>query len=231
MTRDFVARPTPPLMALVGGRGVRRKATFLRGLVERFDTLALGGIVGNTFLVADGHDMASSEYEMDGLAVAKEVLQAARARNIRLLLPTDFVVHDGQAAATGPWVNRELTDLTSFDAALDIGTATRQAFREALAQSSTVLWNGLLGDERDQRTLEGTRDLLRALEGVAYGGVVGRRSAARAVAWGLSSKVRWIATSGDASLELMVGVVPPGIDSLRQPLPRPALVVPDPMSP
>jgi phosphoglycerate kinase len=217
MTRDFVDLPASPFTAVVGGSGLARKAEFLRGLLARVDTLALGGVVANTFLVADGWEPRATEYELNALPMARDILQQARARGVQVLLPTDALVFDRDVQPSGAFVNRELDDLAASEAVLDLGSNSRRTYRDVIAQSSTVLWNGLLGDERATPTLEGTADALRAAESVGFAGVVGERSRLRALALGAGSKLRWLATSGDTALELMVGRIPPGVQSLRQP--------------
>jgi phosphoglycerate kinase len=227
MSRDFATLPESPYVALLGGAGLARKATFLGGLLDRVDVLLLGGVIANTFLVASGWDPCSSEYELDAVPLAASLAERARERGIRLLLPVDFIVDD-PSGSPEPYAVRRADALADYDRALDLGPETRRAYEEVLATAQTLLWNGVLGSKASDATLAGTRELLRSAQRVPYAGVVGTHSVALATKWKLSSTLRWLATSGDAARELMVGVPQPGLESLRQP---PALATPTELPP
>lgn len=221
MARDFVELPAAPYAAIVGGDGLERRAAFLRGLLERVDYLLLGGVIANTLLVAGGWQPRATRYEAGALDIARELLEQAQARGVRLLLPSDGVILDYDVVATGARMTRELQSFAEHDELLDIGSGTRLAYRAALSSVATVLWSGSLASDG---STEGTSDALaKALEQAPYTGVVGEQSVALADALGLSPRFRWIAQGGDAAEELMTGMVSPGIQSLRQPAPKPAL--------
>lgn len=204
---------TPPFTAIVGGAGVRRKEPLLRALVQRVDALLLAGVVGNTFLVASGWEPRSTWHESDAVETARQLLDAAHARGVRLLLPTDALAL--AARAGGGFQARALGALAPEEALLDIGPETRRAFVEAIRASSTVLWNGVLGRGDSDATLAGTRAVLDAAVAAPFAGVLGSQSAARAAELGLASKFRHVAGSGDGALELFAGGALPGIESLR----------------
>jgi phosphoglycerate kinase len=218
MTADFVESPSAPFTALIGGSGVLRKARFLRGLLERVDTLLLGGVVANTFLVANGWQPRASRYEPEGLDVALEILEAARSRGVRLVMPTDGVTFTSRSGAPPAFERRELEAFAPDEALLDIGEQTRETYRRILSETATVLWNGRLGEGATEQTLEGTRMVLEAaLAAAPYSGVAGDDSVLLASSLGITSEFRWLANGGDATLELLAGVELPGVESLRQP--------------
>lgn len=223
MARDFLELPTPPYVAVVGGQGVLRKAAFLEGLLGRVDALLLGGVVANTFLVAAGVEMQASSYELDAVPTATRVLQTAREKGTRLLLPRDGMVLDRDAELSGALSSRSLHDLEAHEAVLDLGAQTRDEYLAALAEAETVLFSGLLGSEQHAETLNGTRAILEAAAARApYFGIVGERSLEVASQWGVSARARHLAVGGDATLELLGGTSLPGVDSLRQTIPEPS---------
>jgi phosphoglycerate kinase len=222
MSRDFVELPAAPYAAVVGGDDLAGRAAFLRGLVDRVDSLLLGGVLASTFLVAGGWKPRAARYEAGALDVALDLLERASARGVRLLLPSDGVTLDYDVVATGTRVSRELQAFGEHDELLDIGSGTRLAYRAALSNVVTVLWSGSLSTDG---SVEGTRDVLEeVLEQAPYTGVVGEPSIALADRLRFSPRFRWLAQGGDAAEELMAGVVSPGIQSLRQPAAKPALV-------
>jgi phosphoglycerate kinase len=215
MSREFLENATSPYTAIVGGSGLQRKAPFLRALVNRVDTLLLGGVVASTFLVAGGWTPRETWFEADGLAVAREIMETAERRGVRVLLPSDAVTLSRRAGAQGEFEQRELGALAPDEALLDIGDATRKAYADVLARSETVLWNGHLGAAESPATLEGTAEIARvAAEAATYSGIVGESTVARAISLGLAKKFRWVTKSGAGAIGLFADGDPPGLVSL-----------------
>jgi phosphoglycerate kinase len=213
MTRDFVDLPASPYVAVIGGSGLERKLPFLLGLLDRIQTLLLGGPIANTFLVAGGWAPRGSHYEADALDAAARVQKKARERGVRVVLPVD-----GLIALQGDKLKcRPLSELQDGEAVLDIGHDTWNAYGDVLTSAATVLWSGSLGHTTPVPMMQGTQVIAEVAAQAAYCGAVGEDTVAMASSLGLSSKISWLAKGGDAALELMAGIVAPGIESLRQP--------------
>lgn len=213
MTRDFVACPAPPYVALVGGSGVERRAPFLLGLLDRVQALLLGGDLASTFLVARGWSPRRTRYEPEGLAAATSVLEKAAQRGIAVHLPTDGLVLSPRGASS--W--RRVDELLPDEALVDIGHETWSTYAALMETAETVLWSGTMGDGTPDQPLQGTRVVAEAAASVAYSGVVGEESVALASNFGLNSRFLWLARGGETAAELMAGITPPGVESLRQP--------------
>lgn len=215
MTRDFVDLPTSPYVAVVGGSNLASKLPSLLSLLDRVHALLLGGPIANTFLVASGWRPRATSYEPEALAAATQVLERARARGVQLLLPVDGLI----PSAGETYECRALSELAEGEAVVDIGHETWNAYCDVLATADTVLWSGALGQTTPVPLMQGTREVAEVAAQATYSGIVGQDTLAMASAFGLTSKISWRATSGDAALELMAGIVSPGIESLRQPDP------------
>lgn len=213
MTRDFVFAVDGPFVALVGGRDLARKANFIRSLCSRIDTLLLGGVLGNTFLVASGWSPRASAYESDAVALAAELTRFAHAQGVRVVMPEDCLT----LTREGAFERRGLEELGEHEALLDLGTHTTQAYAAALKSAVTLLWNGSLGERRFAETLAGTRAVVDAgLAAASFTGVVGEDSVELARELGLVSRFRSVGASGSASVAVVSGESSPGIEALRQ---------------
>ena len=207
--------PKRPLTAMLGGAKVSDKIRVLANLVERADTLIVGGGMSATFLKAAGLEVGSSMVEDDHLGTAADLIAAARRGGPDLLLPVDLVVASSFAESAA----RRTVDAESVPAGwtiMDIGPRTREKFSKALKGSGTVLWNGTMGVFEWEPFAAGTvavADTLAGLEDVVT--VVGGGSTAEAV-WflGLAEKMTHVSTGGGASLEFLEGRVLPGVAAL-----------------
>ena len=215
MTRDFVALPAAPYVAVVGGNNLLHKAEFLRGLLARVDALLLGGVIGNTFLAASGRQLGASKIEADAIDTARELLALAGQRGTPLYLPLDGVFRT-KSSVRGPFIPCTL-DAWSVEALVDIGPQTRAAYAEILRQANTLLWNGALGEvDAAVPAVEGTQTVLRAAANVTYRGVVGVGSTRLASLLGEGSLFHWKSGGGEGSRAILVGAVPPGLQSLQR---------------
>ncbi len=207
-------RPEKPYVAIIGGAKVSDKLSVLRTLMERVDTLLIGGAMAYTFLAAQGVSVGNSLVEEDYMAEAKSILERARLHNLDLVLPLDHGVgealDDGEADYTADEV---IPDGTM---GLDIGPKTREKFAEVIAEASTIFWNGPLGVFENEAFARGTMEIAKAVaDSSAYSVIGGGDSAAAVVRAGVAEQINHVSTGGGASLQLVEGKPLPGIESLR----------------
>ncbi len=206
-------RPASPYVAILGGAKVGDKISVIRSLLERADTLLVGGAMAYTFLKAQGHAVGSSLVDEEHLELAGQLLAEASARGKTVLLPEDHLTAaraDEQAAAEPCGV-----DIPEGMIGLDIGARTVARFREAIAPARMVVWNGPMGMFELPAFREGTFAIARA---VAAGGAVsvvgGGDSVAAVNQAGVAGGISHISTGGGASLEFLEGRSLPGIEVL-----------------
>ncbi|QBE47560.1 phosphoglycerate kinase [Leucobacter triazinivorans] len=213
-------RPERPYTVVLGGSKVSDKLGVISHLIERVDTLLIGGGMLFTFLAAQGHGVASSLLEADQLDTVRGYLADAEKRGVRIVLPIDVVVAEAFAAdADHAVVPADAIESSRFGAAgigLDIGPASAQAFAEVIAESSTVFWNGPMGVFEMDAFANGTRTLAQALTETDGFTVVGGGDSAAAVrALGFDDdQFGHISTGGGASLEFLEGKQLPGLEVL-----------------
>ncbi|HTP55514.1 MAG TPA: phosphoglycerate kinase [Thermoplasmata archaeon] len=205
----LVDRPERPYAVLVGGAKVADKLPLLESLLDRADTLAIGGALAYPFLAASGAHLGATAVEAGVDQAAAAFLKRAEGAGARVCLPTDLRVEgpDGAAPAAVP-----VTAVPDGAVAYDIGPATTASFVAALKGARTVFWNGPLGRAEDPRFAAGTRDVLGSLAGVpgrhvAAGGDSGR--IARDL--GVAGVFQFISTGGGAALEFVQGLELPGL--------------------
>ena len=207
--------PERPFVAILGGAKVSDKIGVIENLLEKVDTLMIGGGMAYTFYKALGHDIGTSICEEDKIDLAKTILEKAKQKNVKLLLPLDNHVsseysNDGE----DKFVDKE--EIPDGFMGLDIGPRTIEAFKESIKTAKTVLWNGPLGVTEFPKFAEGTRAIANALaQSQAVTVIGGGDSAAAIEKMGLADKMTHISTGGGASLEFLEGKVLPGIDCLN----------------
>ncbi len=207
--------PERPFVAILGGAKVSDKIGVIENLLEKVDTLIIGGGMAYTFYKALGHDIGTSICEEDKIDLAKTILEKAKQKNVKLLLPLDNHVsseysNDGE----DKFVDKE--EIPDGFMGLDIGPRTIEAFKESIKTAKTVLWNGPLGVTEFPKFAEGTRAIANALaQSQAVTIIGGGDSAAAIEKMGLADKMTHISTGGGASLEFLEGKVLPGIDCLN----------------
>ncbi|MFV0434488.1 MAG: phosphoglycerate kinase [Leucobacter sp.] len=212
--------PARPYTVVLGGSKVSDKLGVISHLIERVDTLLVGGGMLFTFLAAQGHAVASSLLEEDQLDTVRGYLAEAEKRGVRIVLPTDVVVAEAFAAdASHEIVAAEAIESSSFGASgigLDIGPETAAAFAAIIADSATVFWNGPMGVFEMEAFAAGTRTVAKALTETSGFTVVGGGDSAAAVrALGFSDdQFGHISTGGGASLEFLEGKQLPGLEVL-----------------
>ena len=212
--------PERPYTVVLGGSKVSDKLGVISHLLERVDTLLVGGGMLFTFLAAQGHRIGSSLLEADQLDTVRGYLAEAERRGVRIVLPSDVVVAEAFAAdAAHEVVAADAIESSRFGAdaiGLDIGPESARAFAEVIAASSTVFWNGPMGVFEMPAFAEGTRTIARALAETEGFTVVGGGDSAAAVrALGFSDdQFGHISTGGGASLEYLEGKILPGLEVL-----------------
>ncbi len=204
--------PKRPLVAILGGAKVSDKLLVIDNLLERCDTLLVGGGMAYTFLKAMGQGIGKSLCEDERMDVVKAALAKANARKVELLLPVDHVVADRFAADAAAKTVEAIPDGWM---ALDIGPKTRKLFTERIAGAQTIVWNGPMGVFEMPAFCEGTKAVGKAVAAAkGYTVVGGGDSVAALEQLKLSAKVKHVSTGGGASLELLEGKALPGITSL-----------------
>ncbi|MGC8873228.1 MAG: phosphoglycerate kinase [Chloroflexia bacterium] len=206
--------PERPFVAVLGGAKISDKIGVMRNLLGRVDALLIGGGMANTFLKAQGYAVGDSLVEEEAVPTARELLQTAHQRGVRLLLPVDVVVADAFSADAA----RKAVPVAEVPEGwriLDIGPRTIEAFRQALQGARTVVWNGPMGVFEFPPFAEGTRAVARAIvESGAFSVVGGGDSVAAVQEAGLADRIGHISTGGGASLEFLEGRVLPGVQAL-----------------
>jgi phosphoglycerate kinase len=205
-----------PYVAVLGGAKVSDKIEVLDALLERVNSIVIGGAMANTFLEAQGKSVGKSKVEKEKLAHARAFLRSAVDKKVGVLLPNDVVVATSLDDESG--AKAVAVDAIPAEAmALDIGPGTIEAYRKVLAAARTVFWNGPMGVFEKPKFAAGTVAIARTLaeNRLALTVVGGGDSAAAITQAGLADKVSHVSTGGGASLEFIQGVDLPGIAALR----------------
>lgn len=209
-----VTNPLHPFVAIIGGAKVSDKIGVISNLLDKVDTLLIGGGMANTFLAAQGYKMGKSLVEEDKLDLAKELLAKAKKNKVNMLLPTDLVM----AAAFAPdaeHVTEKVKNLNQAYIALDIGAETSKAYAEALADAKMIVWNGPMGVFEMDAFCKGTEAVAKAVAKSRATSIVGGGDSVAAIEkLGLAKRITHISTGGGASLEYLEGKVLPGVAAL-----------------
>ena len=200
-----VENPVRPFLAILGGAKVSDKLGVINNLLEKVDTLIIGGGMAYTFIKALGHEIGTSLLEEDKVAYAKEMMDKAEAKGVKLLLPVDVVYADRFAEDAQPHIT-EGRDIPADCMGLDIGPKTRELFAKAVKESKTVVWNGPMGVFEFENFANGTKAIAQAMADVDATTIIGGGDSAAAVnQMGFGDKMSHISTGGGASLEFLEG--------------------------
>ncbi|MBM7561094.1 phosphoglycerate kinase [Fusibacter tunisiensis] len=211
---EAVDRPERPFCAILGGAKVSDKIKVIENLLNKVDTLVIGGGMAYTFLKAQGYAVGKSLVEEDKLDYAKEMLNSAKAKGVKLLLPVDHITAAEFSKDAEPVVTDDQTIKADF-MGLDIGPKTAKLYADAVAESKTVVWNGPMGVFEFEKFAQGTIAVAKALAESSATSVIGGGDSAAAVnILGFGDRMTHISTGGGASLEFLEGLVLPGIDAL-----------------
>lgn len=211
---DAVETPERPFVAILGGAKVSDKIAVINNLLDKVNTIIIGGGMAYTFLKAQGYEIGTSLVEEDRLDYAKEMIAKAEEKGVKFLLPVDHRVatefKDVAATAT------EDQNIPAGNMGLDIGPKTEALYAEAVKEAKTVIWNGPMGVFEFENFNKGTIAVAKAMADSDATTIIGGGDSAAAVnILGFGDKMSHISTGGGASLEFLEGKVLPGIAALN----------------
>ncbi|MBK6683142.1 MAG: phosphoglycerate kinase [Deltaproteobacteria bacterium] len=205
--------PKKPFVAIVGGAKVSDKVAVLQSLCDRADSILIGGAMAYTLMKAKGKPVGKSRVEGEAIAIAEQLLKAAAARKVQLLLPEDHVVATSFDEGAKPEI---VTEIKEDQLGLDIGPKTRERYRALILEAKTVFWNGPMGVFEWPNFAAGTNAIAQAVADCKGTTVVGGGDSVSALnKTGLDKKISHVSTGGGASLELIEGKVLPGVKALE----------------
>ncbi len=214
-----LANPERPFVAILGGAKVSDKLNVINNLLEKVDTLIIGGGMAYTFLAAKGYGIGTSLLDAEKIDYCKEMMAKAEAKGVKLLLPVDTVVASSFPNPIDGEIEVETVSSDSIPAdkmGLDIGEKTRELFADAAKNAKTVVWNGPMGVFENPTLAKGTIAVAQALaDSEAITIVGGGDSAAACEQLGFANEITHISTGGGASLEFLEGLELPGIACLQ----------------
>jgi len=215
---DAVCNPERPFVAILGGSKISGKIDVINALLDRCDSILIGGGMMFTFFRAQGREIGSSLVEEDKVEVAHAILADAASRKVDLVLPSDVVLAD-RFAADAETKLASADDIPSGWMGLDIGPETRRDFSDRIRRAKTVVWNGPMGVFEMEKFAAGTKAVAEALVMATEEGattIVGGGDSAAAIAeLGLAAKMTHVSTGGGASLEFLEGRELPGVKALK----------------
>ena len=211
---DAVNNPERPFVAILGGAKVSDKIGVIDSLLEKVDTLLIGGGMAYTFFKAQGYEVGNSICELDKLELAKDAMAKAKAKGVNLVLPVDTKIgkefKPDTESKTVAW-----TEIPEGWEGFDIGEKTIEIFTEEIKKAKTVIWNGPVGLFEFPQFSVGTNAIARVLASIDAKTIIGGGDSASAVKKaGLGDKMTHISTGGGASLEFLEGKKLPGIECL-----------------
>ena len=211
-------KPAKPFLVIMGGAKVSDKIGVLKALIEKADTILICGAMANTFFKAEGIPIGASRVEVDKTDLAKEIVDLAKKRGVKLVLPVDALeaqdIRAGAPTRNTPRLSPK-HGITDGWQAVDIGSASIVLFQEEIAKAKTILWNGPPGIFEIPDFAEGTIAIAEALAKSGATTIIGGGDSVTAVKQaGLADKMTFISTGGGASLELLEGKELPGVAAL-----------------
>ena len=219
---NAVNNPVRPFVAILGGAKVSDKINVINNLLEKVDTLIIGGGMAYTFFKALDYNIGKSLLEEDKMEYALEMIKKAEEKGVKFLLPIDTVVaKDFGAGKPHHTVERPLDDpskpfISDDEEGFDIGEKTRALYAEALKDAKTVVWNGPMGVFEIPDYAEGTKAVAEALANIDATTIIGGGDSAAAVnQMGYGDKMSHISTGGGASLEFLEGKALPGVEAVQ----------------
>lgn len=207
--------PERPFVAIMGGAKVSDKIAVIENLIEKVDSILIGGGMAYTFLKAQGLEIGNSLLEADKMELALELVEKAKAKGVDLLLPVDAVIAP-EFAENAPATVVDIDKIPADMEALDIGPKTAEKYAAVIKDAKTVVWNGPMGVFEFDSFANGTRAIAKALaESEATTIVGGGDSAAAVEEAGFVDRITHVSTGGGASLEFLEGKDLPGISSIQ----------------
>ena len=213
-----IANPKRPYTAILGGSKISGKIDVINNLLDKVDTLIVGGGMAFTFYKAEGKEIGTSLLEAEKIDLAKEVLENVKKSGVKFLLPVD-VVAASEFKNDSPSVVVNVDSIPADKMGLDIGPETVKLFSAEIAKSKTIVWNGPMGVFEMDNFAKGTNAVAQALADATAKGAItvigGGDSAAAITKAGLKDKVSHVSPGGGASLEFLEGKVLPGVVALN----------------
>jgi phosphoglycerate kinase len=208
---NAVNNPVRPFVAILGGSKVSSKISVIENLLDKVDTLIIGGGMAYTFMKAMGEEVGNSLLEPDYLDYAKQMLEKAEKKGVKLLIPVDTVVAQSFSNDV-PFKTVKRGGIEPGWQGLDIGEETRKLYADAIKDAKTVVWNGPMGVFEMSNFAAGTIAIAKALSEIEATTIIGGGDSAAAVnILGFGDKVTHISTGGGASLEFLEGKELPGV--------------------
>ena len=212
---NAVENPVRPFVAILGGAKVADKLNVINNLLEKCDTLIIGGGMAFTFLKAKGYEIGNSLVDDEKIDYCKEMMEKAEKMGKKLLLPIDTTIADGFPNPIDAEISVEVVDADKIPAGkegLDIGEKTAELFADAVKSAKTVVWNGPMGVFENPTLAKGTIAVAKALAETEATTIIGGGDSAAAVnQLGFADKMSHISTGGGASLEFLEGKELPGV--------------------
>jgi phosphoglycerate kinase len=216
--KEGLEKPAKPFVVILGGAKVSDKIGVLKALMQKADTILIGGAMANTFLKAQGIPVGASRVEPDKVDLARQLLELAKQRGVKFLVPIDVLEADEIRAGANVRNTSRLSPqhgVTDGWQAVDIGAATIALYQEEIAKAETVLWNGPMGVFEIPEFGEGTIAIAEAMAQSGATTIIGGGDSVTAVKQaGLADKMTFMSTGGGASLELLEGKELPGVAAL-----------------
>jgi phosphoglycerate kinase len=207
--------PKRPVVAIVGGSKVSTKLALLDSLVQKVDTLIIGGGIANTFLAAEGYTVGKSLYEPDLIDEAERLVTVAKKRGAEIPIPSDVVIADKLSEDAEAEV-RLVSQVEDNEKIFDIGPDTIQVLTDIIKKAKTILWNGPVGAFEIKQFSEGTRAIAKAIADSSGFSVAGGGDTLAAIeAYHIANKVDYISTGGGAFLTFLEGKKLPAVAALE----------------
>ena len=209
-----LSNPERPFIAILGGAKVSDKITVIENLIEKVDSIIIGGGMAFTFLKSLGYSVGKSLLEEDKVELAKNLIEKAKSKNVKILLPIDVAVSK-EFSNDSEFKTVNVDSIEDDYMGLDIGEKTVKLFSDEINSSKTVVWNGPMGVFEMSNFAKGTFEIAKAIaESESISIIGGGDSASAAEKSGYKDKITHISTGGGASLEFLEGKILPGIDSI-----------------
>jgi phosphoglycerate kinase len=206
--------PARPFISILGGAKVSDKIGVIENLMDRTDSILIGGGMAYTFLKTQGKRIGASRLEADKLNLAEGILKKAKEKNVKILLPVDNVI--GNNFSKGAEVRQTGENIPAGWWGLDIGPKSVETFKVVLKDAKTILWNGPLGVSEWKNFAGGTKAIAEFISTLDATTVIGGGDTAAAIArFGLSDKMTHVSTGGGAALEFLEGKTLPGVAALN----------------
>jgi phosphoglycerate kinase len=214
-----ISNPEHPFVSVLGGAKVSDKIEVVENLMKIADSMLIGGAMAYTFLKSQGLPIGKSLVEDDKLDLAREILDQAKARQFRILLPDDHLLARSFDDTSAP-ILTDIQDTPADRMGFDVGPKTIAKFHAEIAKAKTIVWNGPLGIFEKPAYAQGTLETARAVAAATQAGAIsiigGGDSVAAVERAGVANQISHISTGGGASLEFLAGEKLPGVEALTE---------------